>query len=176
MTKKKQGHIVFISSVQGLVALPDRSAYSASKHAMQAFGDSLRAEVAEDNVLVTVISPGYVKTKLSLNALTGNGENHGKMDTATESGYSAEYAAEEIVKAVVRKKKELILSTLLPKMAILLRKWLPFLYFLIMEKRSKKAVLNKMASQGKKDWKEGNRYYLLVVFIIIIIIIVTRVF
>lgn len=151
MLKKKSGHIVFISSVQGLVAVPDRSAYSASKHALQAFGDSLRAEVASENIAVTVASPGYIKTKLSLNALTGSGKLHGQMDAATESGYTPEYAAEQIVKAVVSKRKEMVLSTFLPKVAIFLRKYLPFLYFLVMERRAKKSSLGELASNKNAD-------------------------
>lgn len=54
-----------------------RSAYTASKHALQAFCDSLRAEVAHHNVNVTVVSPGYVRTNLSVNALTDTGEKYG---------------------------------------------------------------------------------------------------
>jgi len=53
-----------------------RAAYSASKHALQAFSDSLRAEVASSGIKVTVVSPGYIRTNLSLNALTGHGEAH----------------------------------------------------------------------------------------------------
>lgn len=54
-----------------------RSAYAASKHALQAFCDTLRAEVAHHNVHVTVVSPGYIRTNLSLNAVTGTGEKYG---------------------------------------------------------------------------------------------------
>lgn len=140
MMKRHQGHVVFISSIQGLVALPERSAYSASKHALQAFGDSLRAEVASSNISVTVVSPGYVKTKLSLNALTGSGDTYGHMDATTEAGYCPEYVAEKIVKAVVEKKKEIIISSLLPKVAIFLRKYLPSLYFVVMAQRAKKSL------------------------------------
>lgn len=141
MVKRKEGHIVFISSVQGLVALPERSAYSASKHALQAFSDSLRAEVSAYNVFVTVVSPGYIKTNLSLNALTGSGASYGQMDQTTTNGYSPEYVAKKIVKAVAEKKKEIVISTLLPKLAIFLRKYLPFLYFFVMVKRAKKCNL-----------------------------------
>lgn len=77
MVQRKVGHIVFVSSVQGLIAIPERSAYAAAKHAMQAFGDSLRAEMHQHNVNVTVVSPGYIKTAISLNAYTGSGEPHG---------------------------------------------------------------------------------------------------
>lgn len=57
-----------------------RSAYSASKHALQAFCDTLRAEMAEHNIKVTVVSPGYIQTNLSVNALTGSGEKYGGMN------------------------------------------------------------------------------------------------
>lgn len=77
MISRKKGHIVSVSSVQGKIAIPFRSAYAASKHAMQAFSDSLRAEVSKDNIDVTVVSPGYIKTDLSINAVTGTGAKYG---------------------------------------------------------------------------------------------------
>ena len=52
---------------------PVSSAYAASKHALQAFCDSLRAEVAGRGVLVTVASPSYINTQLSRNAVTATG-------------------------------------------------------------------------------------------------------
>ena len=72
-------HIINVSSLQGCLALPERSAYSASKHALQAFSDSLRAEVrsSRQNVHVMVVNPGYVNTNLSLNARKGDGSFHG---------------------------------------------------------------------------------------------------
>lgn len=54
-----------------------RSAYTASKHALQAFFDTLRAEISHHKVKVTVVSPGYIQTNLSLNALTGSGSKYG---------------------------------------------------------------------------------------------------
>lgn len=138
MIKRKEGHIAFMSSVQGLIALPERSAYSASKHALQAFADSLRAEVAQYNLYVTVISPGYVKTQLSVNALTETGSTYGQMDQTTEQGYSASFVAEKTVKAVVQKQQEIVIATMLPKAVIFIRRFLPRLYFYIMAKRAKK--------------------------------------
>ena len=55
----------------------NRSAYAASKHALQAWSDSLRAEISDKNIKVTVVSPGYIQTSLSLNALTENGDKYG---------------------------------------------------------------------------------------------------
>jgi NAD(P)-dependent dehydrogenase (short-subunit alcohol dehydrogenase family) len=50
---------------------------SASKHATQAFFDCLRAEMEEANIKVTVISPGYIHTNLSVNAVTADGSRYG---------------------------------------------------------------------------------------------------
>lgn len=50
---------------------------SASKHALQSFFDSLRAEVAKHQIAVTVVSPGYIQTNLSLAAMNADGTSHG---------------------------------------------------------------------------------------------------
>jgi len=81
MVSRRRGHIVAVSSIQGLIGIPYRSAYAASKHALQGFCDSLRAEISEYGVQVTVVSPGYIKTKLSENALTPDGRPHGGKKT-----------------------------------------------------------------------------------------------
>ncbi|XP_026495096.1 dehydrogenase/reductase SDR family protein 7-like [Vanessa tameamea] len=140
MVERKSGHIVFISSVQGLIAIPDRSAYAASKHALQAFGDCLRSEMYQHNIDVSVVSPGYVKTSVSLNALTGSGESHGVVDSSTAAGFSAEYVAMKIVDLLVNKDKELIISQFLPNLAITIRHSMPFLYFWIMARRANKTA------------------------------------
>lgn len=65
MIHRKTGKIVFVSSVAGKVPIPFRSSYAASKHALQAFSDSLRAEIAMYNVKVLVSSPEYIAVDLS---------------------------------------------------------------------------------------------------------------
>ncbi|XP_045445936.1 dehydrogenase/reductase SDR family protein 7-like [Melitaea cinxia] len=140
MVERKSGHIVFISSVQGLIAIPDRSAYAASKHALQAFGDSLRAEMNQHNINVSVVSPGYVKTAVSLNALTGSGEAHAVMDKSTAAGFSAEYVALQIANMLVNKDKELIISQFIPRLAITIRHTIPCLYFWLMARRAIKTT------------------------------------
>ncbi|RWS29733.1 dehydrogenase/reductase SDR family protein 7-like protein, partial [Leptotrombidium deliense] len=86
MLKRNCGDILVINSVQGKISIPFRSAYSASKHALTAFFDCLRAELANNNINVCVINPGYINTNLSVNALTGNGSKHGILDATTASG------------------------------------------------------------------------------------------
>ncbi|XP_046398695.1 dehydrogenase/reductase SDR family protein 7-like isoform X2 [Ischnura elegans] len=139
MLEKHSGHIVAISSVQGRFALPYRSAYSASKHALQAFCDSLRAEVADSGISVTVVSPGYIKTSLSLNALTPSGTAHGVMDETTAAGMSPEKLADMVVNEVAKGQSgELIVSGTLPHLAILLRTLMPSVYFWIMNNRARR--------------------------------------
>ncbi|XP_063531138.1 dehydrogenase/reductase SDR family protein 7-like [Cydia strobilella] len=138
MVEQKSGHIVFVSSVQGLIAIPDRSAYAASKFAMQAFGDALRSEMHQHNVNVSVVSPGYVKTAVSLNALKGSGERHAVMDQSTAEGFSAEYVADRILDMVVSKENDLVISQFLPKVAIFLRHNMPGLYHWAMTRRATK--------------------------------------
>ena len=72
---KKQGHIVTITSVVGKIGTPWRSSYSASKHALHGFFDSVRAELFKDNIDITLICPGFVKTNVSINALTADGKD-----------------------------------------------------------------------------------------------------
>ncbi|XP_015594472.1 dehydrogenase/reductase SDR family protein 7-like [Cephus cinctus] len=137
MIKHRSGHIVCISSVQGKIAIPFRSAYAASKHALQAWCDSARAELADRNIKVTVINPGYIKTALSLNALTGTGHTYGVMDETTEKGYSPKYVSDKILNAVLKEEREITIATFTPKAAIYLRTVLPSIYFWIMQKRGK---------------------------------------
>jgi len=136
MVLRKSGQIVAISSVQGRIAIPYRSAYAASKHALQAFCDTLRAEVAHHNVSVTVVSPGYIATNLSLNALTGTGEKYGVMDETTAKGYEPMDVAKCVLAAVMKHQSELIISDPTPKIAMFLRTLLPSIYFYLMRNRA----------------------------------------
>jgi dehydrogenase/reductase SDR family member 7B len=107
MIERGSGHIVPITSVIGYVGVPLRSAYAASKHALHGFFETLRAEVATRGVDVTVVVPGYIKTKVSENALRGDGTRYGTMDETHVRAMLPEVAAPKIVDAVAKKKAEL---------------------------------------------------------------------
>src|SRR4030042_3157842 len=72
------GHIVVLSSMAGKYGFRMRSAYAASKHALHGFFETLRAELHDKNIGVTLICPGRVQTDISVNSLTGNGQQYGK--------------------------------------------------------------------------------------------------
>lgn len=107
MLKRKSGHIVVVSSVMGKFGAPYRSSYAASKHALQGYFDSLRAEVHEHNIKVTLVCPGFIRTNVSFNALHGDGASHGKMDKGQEKGMSADACARKILHAVAKNKEEI---------------------------------------------------------------------
>lgn len=65
MRARKRGQIAIVSSVAGLRGLPSAPAYSASKAAVKAFGEGLRGELARDNIGVSVVLPGYIKTRMT---------------------------------------------------------------------------------------------------------------
>lgn len=155
MLKRREGHIVCVSSVQGKFAIPHRSAYSASKHAMQAFCDSLRAEVAEHNVKVTVVSPGYINTRLSINALTGNGQTYGINDVTTSNGASPDQMAGDIMKAVIHYEKDTIIAGFQPHLATWLRFLSPSLYFWVMERRALKLNAENRRQEAAKTQKSS---------------------
>jgi short-subunit dehydrogenase len=62
MRAKGGGHIVNISSIGGKIAVPHMTAYSASKFALAGFSDAMRPELAQDNIYVTTVTPGMMRT------------------------------------------------------------------------------------------------------------------
>jgi dehydrogenase/reductase SDR family protein 7B len=124
MLARKSGHIVPISSVVGYVGTPLRSTYAASKHALHGFFDSLRAEVAKDGIAVTIVCPGYIRTNVSRNALTGNGSAFGKMDDTHERSMRPEECARRIVNAVANRKQEVVIGGL-ETWAVPLKRFVP---------------------------------------------------
>lgn len=104
--KRNAGHFVVMSSVAGKFGVPYRSGYSGAKMALHGFFDALRAEVSKTEIQVSIICPGFVKTDISKNAMTGDGKKYEKMDEAQEKGMDVTVLAKEILKAVQNHKAE----------------------------------------------------------------------
>jgi dehydrogenase/reductase SDR family member 7B len=128
MVENGGGNIVVISSVVGKFGFPLRTAYSASKHALQGFFDSLRAEMTNDNIRVTVVSPGRIYTNISVNAIDKDGKKHGLMDPGQAQGMAVDKCAKKIVKAVYRNRKDILIGSK-ELILVYIRRFLPFLYF-----------------------------------------------
>ena len=128
MLKNGSGHIVVISSIAGKLGFSMRTAYSASKHALQGYFESLRTVLANDNIKVTIVSPGRIKTNISVNAVTKDGSPYNIMDEGQANGMNAALCAAKIVKAIKKERKELLVG----KTEILMvhiRRFLPSLYY-----------------------------------------------
>ena len=106
MIARRSGHIVPISSVIGYVGVPLRSAYAASKHALHGFFNALRAETHKHGIRVTIVCPGYIRTKVSENALRPDGTQHGRLDESHAKAMLPERAAPVIVDGVAKRKLE----------------------------------------------------------------------
>ena len=104
--KKKSGQIAVTSSVVGKFGSPVRTAYAASKHALHGFYDSLRAEIHDYNIGVTIICPGPINTSISENALTASGDKQNKKDPAIADGIAPEVLAKKYIKALRKNKRE----------------------------------------------------------------------
>jgi len=104
------GHFVVTSSLMGRFGFTNRSAYAAAKHALFGFFESLRCEETKNNIRITMLVPGWVKTNISYNALTKDGDKHNALDKGQEQGISPDVAARKILKAIGRNKKEVVMG------------------------------------------------------------------
>lgn len=133
MLKNKNGHIVVISSVTGKIGVKLRSAYAASKHALHGFFDSLRYETWDEHIKVTIICPGYIRTNVSMNALTADGSMQNTMDEATDNGIKPDYLAKKIIQSIIDEKEEVVVAGK-EKMGIYLKRFIPGLLSKIMRR------------------------------------------
>ncbi|NIM96301.1 MAG: SDR family oxidoreductase [Anaerolineales bacterium] len=109
--KATKGRIVGISSVAGKTGVPKRSGYAASKHAMTGFFDTLRIELEETGVSVTMIYPDFVATNTRKLAFGPDGQPLMKSRVREGEVMSAETCARLVIDAVTKRKREAILST-----------------------------------------------------------------
>lgn len=126
--QQQSGQIVVISSVMGKIGTPQRSAYAAAKHALHGFYDSLRAEVHDDGIGVTVICPGYVQTQVSRNALTGDGTKHDKLDGNTAAGLTPKDFSRKALRAIARRQDEIWIGGTKEIFAVYLNRFFPRLF------------------------------------------------
>lgn len=136
--KASRGLIVAISSVTGKTGVPTRTAYAASKHAMQGFFDSLRIELLGTGVDVLVVSPGYVQSEVRIRALGADAKPLGHSHIEESNAMTAEACADIIVSAMERRARDIIIASWRIKLA----QWLK----LIAPSR-----LDKMALQAVKS-------------------------
>lgn len=133
MIEAGEGFIAATSSISGKFGFPLRSAYSAAKHAIQGFFETLRAEMKPHNISVTIAYPGRIQTNISLHAINESGREHGKMDPGQMNGLSAKECARRYIRAIKKRKPEVLIG----KSEILMvhiKRLFPSLFFRIVTK------------------------------------------
>jgi len=131
---QKSGRIVYVSSVAGLLGTQYRASYSAAKAAIHMWANSLRAEVADEGVGVSVIFPGFVQTNVSFNALDGAGQPQGHQDEAIANGLKANDFAKQVVKALSEGQEYIVVAGLKEKLGVLISRLSPALLYKVIRK------------------------------------------
>ena len=109
-------HLVNVSSVFGIMAPAGQAAYSASKFAVRGFSESVRHELADDGVGVTVVHPGGIKTRIAETARTGSGVSPGRVGAGAASSSRScctiepATAAAQIVEAIEKRRPRLLIG------------------------------------------------------------------
>jgi NAD(P)-dependent dehydrogenase (short-subunit alcohol dehydrogenase family) len=131
---QRKGMIIVTSSIAGFAPIIGRSGYSAAKHALHGFYGVLRSELKEKGVGILLVCPGFTNTNLQTRALDGDGSvtNHPQSTTGKVS--APEQVAREILNAVIKRKKLLILSTV-GKASYFLTRFVPGLFDYIQNKQ-----------------------------------------
>ena len=127
--QRQSGHIVFMSSVAGKIGLPNRSAYSASKHAIEGFFGALRAELYGSGIKLTIVRAGAVQTSIAEHALMADGSPFEQKDALIGNGMSAKKAAGLIVRAIQNQQSHLEIGSLKEKLLLLLIRFIPSVAF-----------------------------------------------
>ncbi|WDE02295.1 SDR family oxidoreductase [Thalassomonas actiniarum] len=125
MLAQGSGHLSVTASVAGKVGVPYRTGYCAAKHAMMGFFDALRAEVARENIYVSTVTPGFIRTNISNKALNGDGSEFGKMDQDIQAGMDVAQAASKIVKGWKKGRPEIAVGKGMEMHALWIKRFFP---------------------------------------------------
>jgi short-subunit dehydrogenase len=108
--KQSRGRIVAVSSLAGLVGVPGRTAYSATKFAMTGFFESLRVELAPAGVSVTIAYPGVVATEIRRRGFDAQGRPAGRSGLDETGAMDVATCARLIVDAAEARRREVVMS------------------------------------------------------------------
>ncbi|TAF32399.1 MAG: SDR family oxidoreductase [Cytophagales bacterium] len=121
---ESKGTVVGISSIAGYRGLPGRTAYSASKFALNGFLEALRTELLHQKVNVLTVAPGFTASNIRQTALTKDGSSQAESPRDESAMMSADECAKHIFQAVLKRKKLLVL-TQQGKLTVLMNKLFP---------------------------------------------------
>lgn len=109
--KTSRGSVVAVSSLAGLIGVPGRTAYSASKFAMTGFFEALRAELKGAGVSVTTAYPGVVATKIRYRGYNAAGEPAGSSGLKEDKAMTVEHCAALILAGMQQRQREVVMTS-----------------------------------------------------------------
>src|SRR5262245_52015080 len=146
LKQEPQAHIGNISSVAGIIAMPNHSAYVASKFAVRGFSEAMRLELqmAGSHVRISVVHPGGIRTNIARNARLGQGAHPAALENESRifekvAGTTPEKAAERIVRGILRN-EDRILVGLDARIIERIQRWAPVRYWRLLEPMLKKMM------------------------------------
>jgi short-subunit dehydrogenase len=122
-----KGSVVGVSSIAGFIGLPGRTGYSASKFAMHGFLQTLRTENLKTGIHVLIAAPGFTASNVRKAALNAQGGQQGETPRAEDKMMSSEEVAQHLARAIIKRKRTLILTFKEGKLTVFLSKWWPAL-------------------------------------------------
>jgi len=108
--KKTKGRIVAIASVAARTGVPTRTGYSASKHAMVGFFESLRIEVEDDGISVTIAFPDFVASGMHTRSLGADGKPLGHNPLQVDKIMTSEECARLVIQGMGARKRQIVMS------------------------------------------------------------------
>ncbi len=134
LQKQASCNIAVNSSLGGKFGFYERSAYSASKFALQGFFESLRLEEFENNIHVNLLCAVGINTNMSMNALVGDGETFGKQSAMQAEGIAVDDCVRQMISAIEKNKKEVIIAKGMQRYSTKIKELFPELFFKLLRK------------------------------------------
>jgi short-subunit dehydrogenase len=122
---QSKGSVVGVSSIAGFKGLPGRTGYSASKFAMNGFLDTLRIENLYTGLHVMIVAPGFTTSNIRKVALGSDGRMQDESPRDESKMMPAKVVARKIIRGIVHKRRNLIITFWEGKVFILLHRILP---------------------------------------------------
>lgn len=141
---ESKGSVAGVSSIAGYKGLPGRAGYSSSKFAMHGFLETIRIENLKKGLHVLIACPGFTASNIRNTALGKDGSQQGESPRDEAEMMSAEEVAQHIKKAIIKRKRTLILTGQ-GKLTVVLNKFFP--------KLVDKLVYNHMAKEPDSPFK-----------------------
>ena len=135
------GHIVAVSSLLGKFGLSEYATYSASKHALYGYYETLRQELLSDGIHVNILCPGTVNTRVTYNFILPDGSKFNEAMPAQENGMLPSTFAKHALTALRKNKQHAVIASLSERIALLFKQYFPNLFYW---------MINKMLSKKKK--------------------------